>query len=60
MTGSVPFCDPSACAAAGCTATVCRGLGMPSNDAFFERSALAIPGGVNSSIRAFRSVGGRP
>ncbi|MFM8554017.1 MAG: aspartate aminotransferase family protein [Acidimicrobiales bacterium] len=33
---------------------------MPSNDAFFERSSRAIPGGVNSSIRAFRSVGGRP
>jgi glutamate-1-semialdehyde 2,1-aminomutase len=39
---------------------VCRGLGIPSNDAFFERSSRAIPGGVNSSIRAFRSVGGRP
>ncbi|MFM8793725.1 MAG: glutamate-1-semialdehyde 2,1-aminomutase [Acidimicrobiales bacterium] len=33
---------------------------MPSNDSFFERSSRAIPGGVNSSIRAFRSVGGRP
>jgi glutamate-1-semialdehyde 2,1-aminomutase len=38
----------------------CRGLGIPSNDAFFERSRTVIPGGVNSSIRAFRSVGGRP
>jgi len=60
VTGSVPFCDPAACAAAGCDAVVCRGLGMPSNDAVFERSAGAIPGGVNSSIRAFKSVGGRP
>jgi len=60
MSRTVPFCDAAACERAGCTPTVCRGLGMPSNDAIFERSALAIPGGVNSSIRAFRSVGGRP
>jgi glutamate-1-semialdehyde 2,1-aminomutase len=33
---------------------------MPSNAAVFERSARAIPGGVNSSIRAFKSVGGSP
>jgi glutamate-1-semialdehyde 2,1-aminomutase len=33
---------------------------MPSNDRFFERSTAVIPGGVNSSIRAFKSVGGRP
>ncbi|MEJ7719450.1 MAG: aminotransferase class III-fold pyridoxal phosphate-dependent enzyme [Ilumatobacteraceae bacterium] len=26
----------------------------------FERSQLVIPGGVNSSIRAYRSVGGTP
>jgi len=33
---------------------------MPSNDEFFGRSTEVIPGGVNSSIRAFSSVGGRP
>ena len=33
---------------------------MPSNDVLFERSTRAIPGGVNSSIRAFKAVGGRP
>jgi len=33
---------------------------MPSNTAMFERSCEAIPGGVNSSIRAFRAVGGTP
>jgi glutamate-1-semialdehyde 2,1-aminomutase len=33
---------------------------VPSNDALFERSTRAIPGGVNSSIRAFKAVGGRP
>ena len=60
MAGSIPLCDAVACGKVGCTATVCRGLGMGSNDAIFGRSALAIPGGVNSSIRAFRSVGGRP
>jgi glutamate-1-semialdehyde 2,1-aminomutase len=39
---------------------VCRGLGIPSNQAIFDRSSQAIPGGVNSSIRAFKSVGGTP
>ena len=53
-------CDPQRCESAGCTATLCVGAGLPSNDEIFERSSRAIPGGVNSSIRAFRSVGGRP
>ncbi len=30
------------------------------NDALFERSQVVIPGGVNSPVRAFRSVGGTP
>jgi len=60
MSGTIPYCDATACAAAGCTPTVCTGAGMPSNQAVFERSARAIPGGVNSSIRAFKSVGGSP
>jgi glutamate-1-semialdehyde 2,1-aminomutase len=57
--GLVPYCDP-ACAAAGCDPVVCTGRGVPSNEALFARSERAIPGGVNSSIRAFKSVGGRP
>lgn len=57
---SVPFCDADRCAAAGCDATVCRGAGLASNDEIFARSTRVIPGGVNSSIRAFNSVGGRP
>jgi glutamate-1-semialdehyde 2,1-aminomutase len=56
----IPLCDPDRCAAAGCTAVVCRGAGIASNDEMFSRSEAVIPGGVNSSIRAFRSVGGRP
>ena len=56
----IPLCDPESCRAVGCTATVCTGAGVASNDVFFERSTRVIPGGVNSSIRAFRSVGGRP
>lgn len=60
MSMSIPYCDETACIAAGCSPTVCRGLGMPSNQAIFNRSARAIPGGVNSSIRAFKSVGGTP
>ena len=60
MTNAIPLCDAAACVQAGCTATVCRGLGIPSNQSFFERSSRAIPGGVNSSIRAFKAVGGTP
>ncbi|MBF8288854.1 MAG: glutamate-1-semialdehyde-2,1-aminomutase, partial [Candidatus Rokubacteria bacterium] len=34
---------------------------MPqSSDALFERAQRVIPGGVNSPVRAFRGVGGRP
>jgi glutamate-1-semialdehyde 2,1-aminomutase len=33
---------------------------VPSNHTLFARSATAIPGGVNSSIRAFKAVGGEP
>ncbi|WP_420452452.1 glutamate-1-semialdehyde 2,1-aminomutase [Ilumatobacter sp.] len=58
-TGRIAPCAP-ACAAAGCVPTLCVGLGVPSNSELFERSRRAIPGGVNSSIRAFRSVGGEP
>jgi len=56
----IQLCDPDRCTAAGCSATVCVGAGVASNDEFFERSTEVIPGGVNSSIRAFTSVGGRP
>ncbi|HSJ92141.1 MAG TPA: glutamate-1-semialdehyde 2,1-aminomutase [Ilumatobacter sp.] len=56
----IPFCDPTRCVAAGCVPTVCTGAGLPSNDELFSRSTGVIPGGVNSSIRAFTSVGGRP
>jgi glutamate-1-semialdehyde 2,1-aminomutase len=56
----IPPCDAERCAAAGCVPTVCRGAGLASNDEVHARSAAVIPGGVNSSIRAFRSVGGRP
>ena len=62
MTSStgIPFCDPVACGAAGCTPTVCIGAGVASNATLFERSRRVIPGGVNSSIRAFKAVGGEP
>jgi len=33
---------------------------MSLNEALFERSQRTIPGGVNSPVRAFRSVGGTP
>ena len=60
MSQSIPYCDPSACTTAGCDPVVCTGQGVPSNSVLFERSARAIPGGVNSSIRAFKAVGGSP
>jgi glutamate-1-semialdehyde 2,1-aminomutase len=53
-------CDAVRCAAAGCEPAVCRGAGLASNDEVHARSTAVIPGGVNSSIRAFKSVGGRP
>jgi glutamate-1-semialdehyde 2,1-aminomutase len=59
MSGIAP-CDPIACEQAGCIPTVCTGAGLASNAVAFERSCRAIPGGVNSSIRAFRAVGGHP
>ncbi len=57
---SIPLCDPSSCVTAGCDPVVCRGSGIPSNEEMFARSERVIPGGVNSSIRAFKAVGGRP
>nr|WP_227462408.1 glutamate-1-semialdehyde 2,1-aminomutase [Desertimonas flava] len=57
---SISFCDPVACPAAGCDPVVCTGRGVPSNTELFRRSTDVIPGGVNSSIRAFRAVGGEP
>ncbi len=57
---TIPLCDPEACVAAGCTPTVCQGAGVASNAVMFARSKAAIPGGVNSSIRAFKAVGGEP
>jgi glutamate-1-semialdehyde 2,1-aminomutase len=56
----IPPCDPAACERAGCTPVVCTGAGVASNATLFERSRRAIPGGVNSSIRAFKAVGGEP
>jgi glutamate-1-semialdehyde 2,1-aminomutase len=58
--GRVPLCDPVACEAAGCSGTLCVGAGIASNELLFERSCRVIPGGVNSSIRAFKAVGGTP
>ncbi len=56
----IPYCDTDRCVAAGCVPTLCTGAGVASNTELFERSRRAIPGGVNSSIRAFKAVGGSP
>jgi glutamate-1-semialdehyde 2,1-aminomutase len=53
-------CDAARCAAAGCDPVVCTGRGVASNHELFQRSCAAIPGGVNSSIRGFKAVGGEP
>ena len=34
----IPLCDPDRCAPAGCSATVCRGAGIASNDEMFAHS----------------------
>ena len=34
--------------------------GGSTNEALFERALAVIPGGVNSPVRAFGSVGGTP
>ena len=57
---SIEVCEPQGCTAAGCVPTLCTGAGVPSNHELFDRSRRAIPGGVNSSIRAFKAVGGEP
>jgi glutamate-1-semialdehyde 2,1-aminomutase len=57
---AIPYCDAAACPAAGCDPVVCTGHGVPANATMFARSLAAIPGGVNSSIRAFKAVGGEP
>ncbi|MDQ3542431.1 MAG: glutamate-1-semialdehyde 2,1-aminomutase [Actinomycetota bacterium] len=56
----ISYCDERACSAAECVPVLCTGRGVPSNETLFERSKAAIPGGVNSSIRAFKAVGGSP
>lgn len=33
---------------------------MDRNEALFDRAQESIPGGVNSPVRAFKSVGGVP
>ena len=35
-------------------------INMDRNDELFQRAQISIPGGVNSPVRAFRSVGGSP
>ena len=60
MADGIPYCDPVACPVAGCDPVVCRGAALGSNAVAFERSTRVIPGGVNSSIRAFKAVGGTP
>ena len=60
MTNPIPLCDPVTCVSAQCNPVICQGAGIASNQNAFDRAARAIPGGVNSSIRAFKSVGGTP
>jgi glutamate-1-semialdehyde 2,1-aminomutase len=56
----IAYCDDATCPSAGCEPITCTGAGLASNEMMFARSCAAIPGGVNSSIRAFKAVGGSP
>ncbi len=50
-----PLCDALFCSPArGCSPGACG------NAALYQRACTSIPGGVNSPVRAFRSVGGSP
>ena len=53
------WCNAAACSKAGCRTDLCQGLG-DTNANWYERARDVIPGGVNSPIRSFRSVGGTP
>jgi glutamate-1-semialdehyde 2,1-aminomutase len=55
----IPYCDETVCPTTGCDPVVCRGASL-TNAQVVERSRVVIPGGVNSPIRSFRSVGGTP
>jgi glutamate-1-semialdehyde 2,1-aminomutase len=44
----------------GADGGVAAGMGDVTNESLFERGQRVIPGGVNSPVRAFRSVGGTP
>ncbi len=57
---TIPVCDQRGCALAGCDPVLCTGAGVADNELAHRRAAAAIPGGVNSSIRAFTAVGGTP
>jgi glutamate-1-semialdehyde 2,1-aminomutase len=56
---SLAPCDPVACPAAGCDPQRCQGVAY-TNASLFARAQRAVPGGVSSPVRAFRSVGGTP
>ncbi len=44
----------------GSTSSISSGLGTAASRRLFDRAAAVIPGGVNSPVRAFTSVGGTP
>jgi glutamate-1-semialdehyde 2,1-aminomutase len=47
------------CESIGCEPDLCRGQALTSEQ-WYSRAVDAIPGGVNSPIRAFKGVGGTP
>jgi glutamate-1-semialdehyde 2,1-aminomutase len=52
------FCAET-CESVGCEPDLCRGQALTSEQ-WYGRAVNAIPGGVNSPIRAFKAVGGTP
>ena len=54
MTGGIPIGAATQATQASTASTA------SANEALFDRARLVIPGGVNSPVRAYRSVGGAP
>ncbi|MFD4422423.1 glutamate-1-semialdehyde 2,1-aminomutase [Agromyces sp. NPDC058484] len=59
MTGTASFPEPVEGNTTGTRPSASSGTGA-TNAELFARAQAAIPGGVNSPVRAFRSVGGTP
>ena len=60
MSGSIAVATATAITSARESACKVSAMSDPKSQALLERAEKIIPGGVNSPVRAFRSVGGKP